>query len=219
MASSGTVTFNPDLVELFEEAYELAGLEMRGGYQLATARRSFNMLTIEWANRGVNLWTVEKASNLTTVDGTATVSLPADTIDVLEIMVREDSIDYQLNRIGVQQYAQIPDKATEGRPNQYWINRAATPVLNLYPTPNAAYTLVYYRARRIHDAGSYTNTADIPFRFLSALRYGLAADIAMKNPNLVDRLPILQAEYEKQFQLAMEEDREKAPFMLVPGRR
>jgi len=222
MATSGTTAFNMDFTEIAEEAYERAGSEMRSGYDLRTARRSMNLLTIEWQNRGINLWTIDSGTiSLTT--GTSQYNLPADTIDLLEHVVRTNSgstnnqSDININRISVSTYSSIPNKLTRGRPLQVWIERLNTPRINVWPVPDSNdYTFVYYRMRRIEDAGSGVETADVSFRFLPCLVSGLAYQLAMKDPKLAPRLPILKAEYEGQFELAAGEDREKASFRITP---
>jgi hypothetical protein len=231
MTTSGTSSFDLQITDLFEEAYERAGSEMRSGYDFRTARRSFNLLTSEWANRGINLWTVESGS-IALVAGTATYSLPVDTIDLIEHVIRQNpgststQVDINISRISVSTYSTIPNKLSPGRPIQVYINRqsgATTPTGIQYPTitvwpipPDNTYTFVYWRLRRIQDAGNGDGTADIPFRFVPALVAGLAYQIAMKTPEAAPRLPMLQAEYERQWTLASEEDREKAPVRFVP---
>lgn len=231
MTTSGTTAFSPDLTELFEEAYERAGLELRSGYDFRTAQRSFNLLTTEWANRGVNLWLIQEGSIALTT-GTATYNLPVDTIDLLDHVIRQNpgniatQIDINISRISGSTYSTIPNKLSRGRPIQVYVNRQsgeATPTGTQYPTitvwpvpPDNTYTFVYWRLRRIQDAGTGVNTSDIPFRFLPALVSGLAFYIAMKRPESAAMLPMLREEYERQWQLASEEDREKAPVRFVP---
>ena len=224
MATSGTATFNMDFTEIAEEAWERAGREMRSGYDLRTARRSMNLLTIEWQNRGINMWTIDEGT-VSLVEGTATYALPADTIDLLEHVIRTNSgnvstqSDLSISRISVSTYASIPNKLTKGRPIQIYIDRGqANPSATVWPVPDASstYVLKYYRMRRIEDAGSGVNTADVNFRFLPCLVSGLAYYIAQKDPELAPRIPMLQTEYERQFDLAAQEDREKASISLVP---
>jgi hypothetical protein len=231
MTTSGTSSFDLQISDLFEEAYERAGSELRSGYDFRTARRSFNLLTSEWANRGINLWTVESGS-IALVAGTATYNLPVDTIDLIEHVIRQNpgntstQTDISISRISVSTYSTIPNKLNTGRPIQVYINRQsgiATPAGIQYPTitvwpvpPDNTYTFVYWRLRRLQDAGNGDGTADIPYRFLPALTAGLAYQIAMKIPEAAPRLPMLQAEYERQWTLASEEDREKAPVRFVP---
>ena len=223
MATSGTTTFNPDFTEIAEEAWERAGREMRSGYDLRTARRSMNLLTIEWQNRGINMWTIEEGSVALT-SGTATYNLPADTIDLLEQVVRTGAgnvstqSDLNMSRISVSNYSSIPNKLSQGRPIQVYIDRGRdNPTVTVWPVPdNDNYTLVYWRMRRIEDAGAGAETADMNFRFLPCLVSGLAYYIAQKDQELMPRIPMLQAEYERQFDLAAGEDREKASVKFVP---
>ncbi len=222
MTTSGTTDFNMEFTEIAEEAFERAGREMRSGYDLKTARRSMNLLTIEWQNRGINLWTIEQGT-ISLVAGTATYNLPADTIDLLEHVVRTGSgsnqQDLSISRISVSTYATIPSKTATGRPIQVWIERLRdNPKVTLWPVPDTAqpYTLVYWRLRRIQDAGSGVQTADMNFRFFPCLVAGLAYYIAMKIPEGTERLQMLKAAYDEQFDLAAGEDREKASIRFVP---
>lgn len=224
MATSGTTDFNMEFTEIAEEAWERAGREMRSGYDLRTARRSMNLMTIEWQNRGINLWTVDEGT-VNLVAGTGQYALPADTIDLLEQVIRTDAgnintqTDLTITRISVSTYASIPNKLTRGRPIQVWIERlVAAPQINVWPIPdNNNYVFKYYRLRRIEDAGSGVQTADMNFRFLPCLVAGLAYHIAMKVPELAPRVEMLKAEYEAQFVLAAGEDREKTPLRFVPA--
>lgn len=233
MTTSGTSTFNLDLAELVEEAFERCGREMRTGYDLRTARRSLNLLTIEWANRGINLWTVEQGS-IPMVTGQSTYNLPVDTIDLLDTVIRtgtgQGQTDINISRISESTYSTIPNKNAQARPIQVWINRQSgadypvtgtnNPKIVVWPTPNAPgdqYTFVYWRLRRIQDSGGGVSTQDIPFRFLTCMVAGLAFYLAAKLPEMApDRIMFLKSEYEQQFQLAADEDREKAPVRLVP---
>jgi hypothetical protein len=299
--TSGTETFNLDLNDFVEEAYERAGLELRTGYDLRTARRSLNIMTIEWANRGINLWTIEQGV-IPMVTGQAMYPLPVDTIDLLDTVVRQNNgtsnqIDINITRISEPTYITLPNKLAQGRPIQVWINRqsgqsnptsvvttanvASTdttinvsstsglassgfiqidaetisypningnqlincargqngttatahntgasitvqnlPSINVWPTPNAPgnqYIFVYYRLRRIQDAGTGVNVQDIPFRFIPCMVAGLAYYIGMKKPEVdAQKRMELKADYEQQFQLAADEDREKASIRFVP---
>jgi hypothetical protein len=301
MTTSSTTAFNLDLNDLIEEAFERCGLELRTGYDFKTARRSLNLLTVEWANRGINLWTVEQGQIVMNT-GQATYALPNDTIDLLDQTIRQNNgttnqIDINISRISEPTYMTIPNKLTQGRPIQVWINRqsgqtnsiasttlngaiSATdvtitltstvglatsgfikvdnetivysnisgnqllncsrgqanttaafhltgasvftqnlPSINVWPTPNAGggYVFVYYRLRRMQDAGTGVTDQDIPFRFIPCMVAGLAYYIAMKKPEVApDRVVMLKTDYEQQFQLASEEDREKAPIRFVP---
>jgi len=224
MATSGTTTFNMDFTEIAEEAWERAGREMRSGYDLRTARRSMNLLTIEWQNRGVNLWTIEEGS-VDLIEGTSQYTLAEDTIDLLDHVIRTNSgntstqSDLTVNRISVSTYASIPNKLTKSRPIQMWIDRQRdAPILNLWPVPDKSdtYVLRYWRIRRIQDAGSGVQTADMNYRFLPCLVAGLAYNIALKIPELVQRIPMLKEVYEEAFALAAAEDREKTSTYYRP---
>lgn len=299
MTTTGTTDFNLPFNEMAEEAYERCGVEMRSGYQLKTARRSLNLLTIEWANRGINLWTIEQGE-IPLVTGQSTYPIPLDTIDLLDTVIRQNQattnqIDISITRISETMYLQIPNKLAQGRPIQLWVNRqsgesnlttatlnggiSATdttitvsstadlgssgyvligtetiyfesvynnqlqlcargqngttatahltgavisvqnlPCIKIWNTPNAGggYTLVYYRLRRIQDAGSGTKIEDIPFRLLPALTAGLAYHLSIKVPEAMGRVDMLKAAYEEQWLTASTEDREKASLRLAP---
>ena len=245
MTTTGTSAFNLDLNDLVEEAFERCGAELRTGYDFRTARRSLNLLTIEWANRGINLWTIEQGQ-ITLVQGTNTYDLPIDTIDLLEHQIRTNAgntatqTDINISRISVSTYATIPNKLSQGRPIQVWIQRMSgakyplpgpngtdattgidAPKITVWPTPDGSqtYTFVYWRLRRIQDAGNGVNTQDIPFRFIPCMVAGLAYYLSIKLPNIdPNRIAALKVDYEQQFQLAAEEDREKAPVRFVPRR-
>lgn len=304
MTTTATSTFDLDMNDLVEEAFERCGLEVRSGYDFRTARRSLNLLTIEWANRGINLWTVEQGQ-LVMNTNQAIYPIPVDTIDILDTVVRTNNgestnqIDINISRISESTYLTIPNKNANGRPIQVWFNRqsgntastpqttlaaaitaadqttitltnastlptqgfvnigsetigyqnivgnqilnawrgqngttAAThangadvynnnlPCINVWPTPNPPgdqYTFVYYRMRRIHDAGSGVRTQDIPFRFVNCMAAGLAYHLSMKMPGVPDnRIVMLKADYEEQWKLASDEDRETAALRVVP---
>ena len=298
--TSGTSAFNLSLNEIFEEAFERCDRELRTGYDFRTARRSLNLLTVEWANKGINLWTIEQGQ-IPLVTGQICYPIPVDTIDLLDTVIRQNNgtsnqIDINISRISESTYSTIPNKLTQGRPIQVWINRqsgntnvttatlSATitstdttitvsdvsqlaaagyiqldseiiyyanvsgnqlincargqnntvaaahtsaavvyvpwlPSVNVWPTPNAPgdqYTFVYWRLRRIQDAGDGVNVQDIPFRFVNAMVAGLAFYLAAKLGCDLQRYQALQAEYMQQFDLAAQEDREKAPLRIVP---
>jgi hypothetical protein len=297
--TSGTVAFNLNVNELIEEAFERCGQELRTGYDFRTARRSINLLTIDWANRGLNLWTVEPGQ-LQMNQGQIMYALPTDTIDLLDMVVRtgtgQNQQDININRISESTYITIPNKNAQGRPIQVWINRqsgqenptdlltaealdatettitltstvglaqfgfikidsetiqyggidgndligcirgvnnttAAThltatkiyvqnlPTVNVWPAPDQGsyYTFVYYRLRRIQDAGNGVSTEDIPFRFIPAMVAGLASYLSMKLPNVdPNRIQMLKQDYEQAYQNAADEDREKASVRFVP---
>ena len=230
MTTSGTSAFNLDLNDIIEEAFERCGVEVRTGYEHRTARRSLNLLTIEWANRGINLWTIEQGS-IPLVQGQIVYTLPVDTIDLLDQVVRTQSgvnqTDINISRISVSTYATIPNKNTQGRPIQVWIDRqsgateptgVAAPEIYVWPTPDQSnfYTFVYWRLRRIQDAGTGTSTQDIPFRMLTCLVAGLAYYLSLKVPEAANRIEMLKMAYEEQWLLASSEDREKASLRLAP---
>lgn len=225
MTTSGAATFNLDLNEIVEECFERCGSELRTGYDLRTARRSLNLLLADWANRGINLWTVEQGSQVLT-PGTATYTLPADTVDLMEHVIRTGAgnastqTDLTITRISVSTYSSIPNKLQSARPIQIWINRQGpAPQFTVWPTPDNSqtYTLVYWRLRRMQDAGSGGGyTQDVPFRFLPALVSGLSYYLSMKIPGATERMPMLKAQYDEDWLAASTEDREKAAIRLVP---
>lgn len=232
MTTTGTALFNMDLSEIIEDAFERCGLEARSGYDFKTARRSLNLLTMEWSNKGINLWCVEEGS-IPMVTGQAVYTLPIDTIDLLDHVIRtgsgQNQSDITISRISGSTYSTIPNKTAMGKPIQVWINRqsgattptgVAYPTINVWPTPQSPgsqYTFIYWRLRRMQDAGDAVNTQDIPFRFLPALIAGLAYYLSMKLPGVdMQRAQALKMVYDEQFDLAAQEDREKAPVRMVP---
>ena len=223
MATSGTSAFNLDLTELVEEAFERVGSELRTGYDLKTARRSLNLMFADWANRGINMWTFEQGS-INLVAGTATYNLPTDTVDLLEHVIRTGAgsastqADLTITRISVSTYATIPNKLQQARPIQVWIERLDTPRITVWPIPDNSqpYVFVYWRMRRIQDAGNGINTMDMPFRFIPCMVAGLAYYLALKVPGGAERLGILKEQYDTAWQLASDEDREKASVRFVP---
>jgi hypothetical protein len=242
VTTSGTNSFDLDLNNLIEEAFERCGAEIRTGYDFRTARRSLNLLTIEWANRGINLWTIEQGQ-IAMTQGTITYALPVDTIDLLDQVIRtqtgQEQTDINISRISVSTYATIPNKNAQGRPIQVWINRQSgatypingnqpnttnpntgvnPPNINVWPAPDQSnfYTFVYWRMRRIQDAGNGTNTQDIPFRMIPCMVAGLAYYLSLKIPGAESRIEMLKLAYEEQWSLASTEDREKAPLRLAP---
>jgi len=224
MATSGVTTFNLDLSEIVEEAFERCGAELRTGYDLKTARRSMNLMFADWANRGINLWTVEQGS-IPLVQGTATYNLPDYTVDLLEHVIRTGAgnvstqADLTITRISVSTYSTIPNKLTQARPIQVYINRQEDiPTVTVWPIPDGSqsYSFVYWRLRRIQDAGNGVNTMDVPFRFLPCLVAGLAYYLSMKIPGAIERMGVLKEQYDTAWELASAEDREKAAIRLVP---
>ncbi len=221
MAFSGTKTFALDIAETIEEAYELAGLEQRTGYDARTARRSLNIMFADWANRGVNLWTIEEVS-LDLVQGTNQYTMNAYDIDILSAVIRDSSTspstDIEIDRIGRQEFLNIPNKTSQARPTQYFVDRQITPVVNIWPTPDSAnYKLVSYRIQRIDDVNTSAENPEVPSRFIPCMVSGLAYYIALKkNPQ---KAGILKQQYEQDFKLAADEDRNRASLMLTPSRR
>jgi len=215
MTTSGSRDFNLDVAEVIEEAYERCGLEVRTGYDSKTARRSLNLMFADWANRGLNLWTVKQGTQALT-QGTATYTFTADYADLLEVVVRRNGIDYELDRMSRGDYLTLPNKATEGRPSQYYFNRQISPEITLWATPdNSTDTLVYYYVQRMDDADTMINTTDAPFRFLPCIVAGLAYYIAMKRAP--DRVQLLKAVYEEEFKRAADEDSDRVPLKLQPS--
>ena len=241
MTTAGTSSFNLDLNSIVEEAFERCGKELRTGYDLRTARRSLNLLTVEWSNRGVNLWTIENGE-IPLIANQVSYELPVDTIDLLEHVTRTgtgtNQADLTITRISVSTYATIPNKLATGRPIQVWVDRqsGATyppggrpngtntttgvdhPQIYVWPAPDQSnyYTFVYWRMRRIQDAGNGITTQDIPFRFLNCMIAGLAYYLAIKVAP--DRVAVLKEQYDEQWRFASEEDRDKAAVRFVPRR-
>jgi hypothetical protein len=237
--TTSTTAFNPTLNDIVEEAFERNGLELRTGYDFRTARRSLNLLLTEWANRGINLWTIEQGT-IPLIQGQYIYDLPNDTVDLIEHVIRTypdstaNQTDININRISVSTYSTIPNKLTQGRPIQVWINRrsgqtsdavgatAKVPQIYLWPSPDQGtvtapfYYFVYYRLRRMVDAGNGVNVEEIPFRFQECLICGLAYRLAMKLPGGLERIQLLKAQYDEAWEMAAGEDREKAPDRLVP---
>jgi len=217
MATSGTTDFNLSIDDLIEEAFERCGMRPTTGYHLTSARRSLNLLFLDWANRGLNLWTIEQAT-YTLTQGVNEISLPTDTVNVLEAIIRQNSqgvnSDVYIERISREDYLNVPDKTSESRPAQFYVQRTNTPKVFFYPAADQTYTFVYYRIRRIQDAGVYTNTSDVNFRFLPCLTSGLAYQLSLKFAP--DRTPALKAIYEEDFNRAAMEDRDTASVQFVP---
>ena len=216
MATSSSRDFDLDVGELIEEAYERCGLEMRTGYDAKTARRSLNLMFADWANRGLNLWTVKQAT-VSVSSGTASYTLlDATVVDLLEVVLRNSSgTDFTLTQMSRSEYLRIPNKTSTGQPSQYFFDRQVTPTITLWSTPDTSYTLVFYYVRRIEDADALVNTTDAPFRFLPCMAAGLAYYIAIKKAP--DRIQILKAIYEEEFQRAAAEDASSTPLKLTPN--
>jgi hypothetical protein len=214
MATSGSTNFELDVADYVEEAFERCGLEVRTGYDLKTARRSLNLMLAEWANRGLNQWTIAQRTQVVT-SGTGNYTLNADIIDILSVVVRRDGTDYGLERMSRDDYLTIPTKTTSGRPNQFFLDRQITPELKVWPVPDNSTDLIIFDAlTRMDDADEYNNTMEVPFRLYPCLAAGLAYYISIKRaPN---RAQLLKAMYEEEFERAMAEDRDRASFNVVP---
>jgi len=214
MTTSGTRTFNLDVGELIEEAYERCGLEVSTGYDARTARRSLNLMFAEWANRGLNLWTVNQATITVTVN-VATYTVNADHADILEMVLRRDGTDYEVERISRGDFFLLPNKTTQGRPSQFYYDRQIAPKITVWQVPeNSTDQLIYYYVRRIEDAGTLQNTTDMPWRFYPCMVAGLAYYLAMKRAP--DRMAMLKAIYDEEFTRAAEEDEDRVPLKLQP---
>lgn len=218
MATSGSRDFDLDVADIVEEAYERCGLEVRTGYDARTARRSLNIMFSEWANRGVNLWTVKQAT-LTLTSGTATYTsangLASPMNDILEVAVRRSGTDFEINRISRGEYLNVPSKTTTGRPSQFYFNRQTSPEITLWPTPDSSTDqLVYYYITRIEDADTLQNTTDVPYRFLPCMVSGLAYYLSVKKAP--ERVQLLKAVYEEEFQRAADEDEDRVSLKLQP---
>ena len=214
MAVSGSTDFELDVAEYIEEAFERCGIEVRTGYDLKSARRSLNLMLAEWANRGLNQWTISQLTQALT-KGTGNYTLDSGVIDVLSVVVRRDGTDFSLDRISRDTYLAIPTKTTEARPSQFFLDRQIQPVLKLWPVPeNSTDTVIFDALTRMDDADTYVNTVDMPFRFFPCLAAGLAYYISIKRaPN---KTQLLKAVYEEEFERAMTEDRDRASFKVVP---
>tara|TARA_R110001606_G_scaffold394804_1_gene566063 strand:- start:191 stop:859 length:669 start_codon:yes stop_codon:yes gene_type:complete len=217
MTVSGSADFELDVAEYVEEAFERCGLEARTGYDLKTAKRSLNIMFADWANRGLNQWTI-KERTLTVVEGQRVYPLDADIIDVLAVVVRRGTTDYTIDRVSRDQYLSIPTKESTGRVTQFFLNRQITPDLQVWPVPdNATDVLVYNCLTRIDDADTMTNTVDVPFRFYPCLSAGLAYYISLKRAP--ERVQMLKAVYEEEMRRAIDEDRDRASFQISPSLR
>jgi len=214
MATSGSLDFELDVADYIEEAFERCGLEVRTSYDYKTARRSINLMLAEWANRGLNQWTIAQRSQALT-QSTGDYDLTSDIIDVLSVVVRRSGTDYALERLSRDDYLSIPTKTTEGRPTQFFLDRQITPRLKLWPVPENSTDVVYYDAlTRMEDADKLVNTMEVPFRFYPCLAAGLAYYLSIKRaPN---RVQLLKAVYEEELERAMTEDRDRASFNVVP---
>jgi hypothetical protein len=215
MAVSGSKNFELDVTEYIEEAFERCGKEVRTGYDIKTAKRSMNLLFADWANRGLNSWTIEQSTQAL-VAGTAEYTLGSDTIDILSAAVRRDNVDYNIERLSRDDYLGVPNKTTQGRPSQWFLDRLISPVLKLWPVPeNSTDVVVFDRLVRMDDADTAQNTVEMPFRFYPCLAAGLAYYIAIKKAP--DRVQLLKAVYEEEMERAISMDRDRASFNIVPS--
>ena len=215
MTTSGSANFELDVSDYIEEAFERCGLEVRTGYDLKTAKRSLNLLFADWANRGLNQWTIaQRTQTVTASDGD--YDLGADVIDVLSMVVRRSSTDFSMTRISRDEYLSIPNKTTTGRPTQFFIDRQVTPQIKIWPVPENSTDVLHFDClTRIEDADTFTNTVEVPFRFYPCLAAGLAYYIAIKKAP--DRIQLLKAIYDEEFDRAQAEDRDRASFNVVPS--
>ena len=215
MAVSGSKNFELDVTEYIEEAFERCGREVRTGYDIKTAKRSMNLLFADWANRGLNSWTIEQSTQALTA-GTSTYTLGTDTIDILSAVIRRSDVDYNIERLSRDDYLAVPNKTTQGRPSQWFLDRQIAPVLKLWPVPeNSTDVVVFDRLVRMDDADTAQNTVEMPFRFYPCLAAGLAYYIAIKKAP--DRVPLLKAVYEEEMERAISMDRDRASFNIVPS--
>ena len=215
MTTSGSTNFELDVSDYIEEAFERCGLEVRTGYDLKTAKRSLNLLFADWANRGLNQWTItQRTQTVTASDGD--YNLGADVIDVLSMAVRRSSTDFSMTRISRDEYLSIPNKTTTGRPTQFFIDRQVTPQIKIWPVPENSTDVLHFDClTRIEDADTFTNTVEVPFRFYPCLAAGLAYYMAIKKAP--DRIQLLKAIYDEEFDRAQAEDRDRASFNVVPS--
>ena len=214
MTTSSSTNFELDVAEYIEEAFERCGLELRTGYDLQTAKRSMNIMLAEWANRGLNQWTIEQRTQALTADD-SDYSLGTDVIDILSAVVRRSGTDFSMTRVSRDTYLAIPTKTTTGRPTQFFLDRQITPNLKIWPAPENSTDVIHYDAlTRIQDADGATNTMEIPFRFYPCLTAGLAYYISMKKAP--DRIQLLKTVYEEEFERAMGEDRDRSSFTVTP---
>ena len=215
MATSSSTDFELAVDDYIEEAYERCGLEIRTGYDLKTAKRSLNLMLAEWANRGLNQWTIVQRTQALTADDSE-YDLGTDVIDVLSVVVRRSGTDFNMSRISRDTYLSIPTKTTTGRPTQYFLDRQITPNLKIWPAPENSTDVIHYDAlTRIQDADTMQNTLEVPFRFYPCLAAGLAYYISLKRAP--ERIQLLKNVYEEEFDRAMAEDRDRSSFTIAPS--
>jgi len=218
MATSSSTDFEPNVAEFVEEAFERCGLELRTGYDLKTAKRSINIMLAEWANRGLNQWTIEQTTQALT-EGTSSYSLNSNVIDILDMVVRRTvnsvDTDISMSRLSRSEYINIPSKTTKSRPSQFFLDKLTTPAIKIWPAPeNSTDILVFNKIIRMDDADKATNTMDMPFRFYPCFAAGLAYYISMKRSP--ERSAVLKQAYEEEFQRAMSQDEDRASFRIRP---
>ena len=226
MATSGTTTFNLDLSDIMEEAYELCGLTMRSGYDYRTARRALNLIFLEWQNKGLNLWKIEQATQTLTA-GTSSYAAETSALEIIDAFIRTDSgdtdkqFDQQLTRISRTEYNHQAKKLNQSKPTQFFVDKGTSGInIVLWSTPDSAetYTLVYDYIKRIEDAGSVaSNNADVPARYLPCLTYALAYNIACKEPEAINKVNMIRGRYLELWNEVSESDRERAAIKFVPG--
>ena len=225
MATSGTTTFNLDISDIMEEAYDLCGLELRSGYSYRGAKRALNLVFLEWQNKGLNLWTIEQGS-ATLVAGTSTYTAESSTLDIVDVSIRtnagdiDDQFDQRLNRISRTEYNHQASKLTQSKPTQFYVDKDNDSVkIVLWATPDSAetYTLIYDYVKRIEDVGTVaSNNADVPTRYLPCLTYALAYNLACKSPEAIQRIPMIRQRYMELWDEVSDADREKAAVRFVP---
>ena len=225
MATSGTTTFNLDIGDILEEAYDLCGMEMRSGYDYRGAKRALNLVFLEWQNKGTNLWSIEQNTQAVTA-GTRSYALPSSALDVVDAFIRTDAadtekqFDQRLNRISRTEYNHQATKLTQSKPTQFYIDKGTTTSnIVLWATPGSAetYSLIYDYIQRIEDVGEpASNNADVPARYLPCLTYALAYNIACKNPEALQRVPMIKQRYDELWNDVSDADREKASVRFVP---
>jgi len=225
MATSGTTTFNLDISDIMEEAYDLCGLELRSGYSYRGAKRALNLVFLEWQNKGLNLWTVEQGS-ATLIAGTSSYTIDSSALDVVDVFVRTDAgdvdkqFDQRLNRISRTEYNHQSNKLTQSKPTQFYVDKDNDSVkIVVWSTPDAdqTYSLIYDYVKRIEDVGTVaSNNAEVPARYLPCLTYALAYNLACKSPESLNRVPMIKQRYDELWRDVSEADREKASVRFVP---
>lgn len=223
MATSGTFAAL-DIAQIVEEAYERGwGMDVQtlNAGHMRTARRSLHLIFSEWENRHVKVWALDEVT-FATADGDATQAISANTVDVLDAYITDGAADVMLTKIGREDYVALPNKASEGKPDRFWVDRSQDPfVMTLYPVPDAStYTVTYWRIRRLYDVTASAETPDVPFRWVAALTARLALELfgklpfAQRNPTVFQ---MLKAASDEAYYLAATEDRDRAPTSIIPA--